>query len=112
MTFERRDQRSEEAQRYRPWYKLAAWRKARVVQLQRQPLCERHLERGEIVAATVVNHRTPHRGDWSLFIDPSNHESTCKSCHDGPIQSAEVRGFSKAVDVDGWPIDPAHPVNR
>jgi 5-methylcytosine-specific restriction endonuclease McrA len=108
----RSDERSEEARRYRGWYKTPAWRAARAAQLQRQPLCERHLARGEVVAATVVNHRRRHRGDWALFIDPANHESTCKPCHDGPIQSEEVRGFSKAVDADGWPVDPAHPANR
>jgi 5-methylcytosine-specific restriction protein A len=63
------------------------------------------------VAATVVNHRKPHKGNWSLFIDATNHESTCKPCHDGPIQSEERRGFSREVGVDGWPTSPAHPAN-
>ena len=39
--------------------------------------------------ATIVNHRTPHRGDWALFIDPANHESTCKPHHDRDIQAGE-----------------------
>ena len=24
----------------------------------------------------------PHRGSWPLFIDPANHQSLCKRCHD------------------------------
>ena len=24
----------------------------------------------------------PHRGDWGKFIDPTNHQSLCKTCHD------------------------------
>jgi 5-methylcytosine-specific restriction protein A len=66
----------------------------------------------------VVNHRTPHKGDWSLFIDPANHQSVCKPCHDGPIQSAErtgkatIRiGYSEATGPDGLPTDPRHPFN-
>lgn len=62
---------------------------AREQQLARQPLCERHLQRGEVEPATVVHHRVPHRGAWALFIDPSNHESACKACHDGEIQREE-----------------------
>ena len=32
--------------------------------------------------ATVVDHIKPHRGSWPLFIDPANHQSLCKRCHD------------------------------
>lgn len=74
---------------WRAWYSLKAWFTARQAQLARQPLCERHLARGDVVAATVVNHRIPHRGAWALFIDPANHESVCKPCHDGDIQREE-----------------------
>lgn len=76
---------------WRLWYGLAAWKAARLAQLALQPLCERHLARDQVVPATVVNHRRPHRGDWALFIDPMNHESVCKACHDGEIQREEAR---------------------
>lgn len=76
---------------WRAWYGRKAWAVARAAQLALQPLCERHLARGEVVPATVVNHRLPHRGDWALFIDPANHESTCKLCHDRDIQREEAR---------------------
>ncbi|MBY0299809.1 MAG: HNH endonuclease [Methylobacterium sp.] len=74
---------------WRAWYGLRAWALAREAQLARAPLCERHGARGEIVPATVVNHRRPHRGEWALFIDPANHESVCKPCHDREIQREE-----------------------
>jgi 5-methylcytosine-specific restriction enzyme A len=67
------------------------WAKARFRQLHHQPLCERCLQAGRIRPATVVNHRKPHRGDLELFWDPTNHESACKPCHDGPIQAEERR---------------------
>lgn len=76
---------------WRRWYSLAVWSAARARQRAKQPLCERCLERGKVTPMTVVNHRTPHRGDWALFIDPANHESACKPCHDGEIQAEERR---------------------
>lgn len=108
----RDDRRGAAAALYRQWYKTREWAAARVAQFKRQPFCERHLARGQRVPATVVNHRVPHKGNWALFIDPANHESTCKPCHDSSIQSEEKLGYSKAVDADGWPVDPRHRANR
>lgn len=104
--------RSDAAQAYRRWYNLKAWRVARQSQLARQPLCERCRKAGRITAATVVNHRKAHKGDWSLFIDPGNHESVCVDHHDGLIQREEARGHVIGCDVNGRPVDPEHPWNR
>jgi 5-methylcytosine-specific restriction protein A len=35
-----------------------------------------------VVAATVVDHVVPHRGDQRLFWDPGNWAPSCKPCHD------------------------------
>lgn len=99
----------------RKFYSLAAWRGPnglRAQQLRRQRLCERHLKKGEVVVADTVNHRIPHKGDWALFIDPANHESTCKACHDALIQAIEARGYEAGCDADGRPIAADHPWNR
>mgnify|MGYP000064797230 CR=1 FL=1 len=95
---------------WRKWYKQKAWTQARATQLAKQPLCERHLARGKVVAATVVHHKRAHKGDRALFLDPSNHESTCQRCHDGEIQQQEKRGHSSRVGSDGWPTDDRHPL--
>lgn len=108
----RRDQRSKEAEAWRGLYNLAAWKAARKVQLHRQPLCELCLKMGHTKPATVVNHRIPHKGEWTLFTDPKNHQSVCKPHHDSTIQGDERRGYTGEVDADGWPSDPAHPANR
>ena len=98
---------------YHGWYKLAIWHKRlRPQQLAKEPLCKRCLAEGKTTAATVVNHIKPHRGDWSLFADPDNLESLCAPHHDRDVQGEEVRGFSKAIGADGWPVDPNHPFNR
>lgn len=103
--------RSAEAQAYRSWYGLKVWFHARKAQLTKQPLCERCLALGRITPATVVNHREPHKGDWQLFIDPDNHESTCAPHHDTLIQREEARGYRIGSDADGRPVDPNHPWN-
>lgn len=99
----------------RRFYSLAIWRGPdglRLQQLRRQPLCERHLAKGGVVAADTVNHRTPHKGDWDLFRDPANHESVCKDCHDIIIQAEEARGHAVGCDDAGRPIATDHPWNR
>ncbi len=95
---------------WRRWYKLKAWRQARNKQLTEHPLCSKCLDRGKQVVATVVHHPTAHKGVWLLFIDPANHESVCKPCHDGELQQIEKRGFSSRVGADGWPTDEQHPL--
>lgn len=91
------DQRRNEAQPYRDWYAQAIWRHPlrglRAQQLARQPLCETCLaaKPSRLTVATVVHHKRPHQGDWSLFVDPNNHASVCKLCHDRDLQIAEAK---------------------
>lgn len=87
------------------------WQRRRHVWLIENPLCKICQTQGRATPATVVDHITPHRGNSALFWDRSNWQSLCKLCHDGAKQSEEKKGFSKAVDADGWPIDARHPVN-
>lgn len=94
------DARRRYDQPWRALYKTREWAAARLAQLAQHPLCERCLARGELVPATVVNHRKRHRGDWTLFFDPANHESACKACHDGEIKREEIE-----IDAEGTRTD-------
>jgi 5-methylcytosine-specific restriction endonuclease McrA len=105
----RREQRSEAAKAWRGFYATKTWKHERRAFLQSNPLCKRCQARGQIVAAAVVNHIQPHKGDWSLFSDPNNWEPLCAPCHDGPTQAAERRGHETGVDASGMPTDPRHP---
>lgn len=74
----------------------SAWQKARAAYLKRHPLCAEHAKTHHVVAATVVDHKVPHRlkaamdgGDTdliakakALFWDSENWQPLCKTCHD------------------------------
>ena len=70
------------------------WRRARLMYLRRHPLCRYHEQKGLHVAATVVDHVIPHKGDDGLFWDETNWQALCKTCHD--VKTAtEDGGFGR-----------------
>jgi 5-methylcytosine-specific restriction protein A len=58
------------------------WRRARAAFLARHLLCATCQAQGRIVAATVIDHVVPHRGNPVLFWDEANWAAMCKPCHD------------------------------
>jgi len=68
----------------------AKWRKARETFLLRAPLCAECARQGRTVAANVVDHVIPHKGDQDLFWDTDNWQSLCKRCHD--VKTATTDG--------------------
>lgn len=83
---------------WRGWYNQAIWKRRRREQLERKPVCERCDLRGRVAAATVANHKVPHRGDWELFVR-GELESLCKSCHDREVQAEERRVMTGGGEV-------------
>ena len=47
-------------------------------------------------ASTVADHRTPHRGNWNLFVDLKNLWGICQECHSRKT-AAEDGGFSHPI---------------
>ena len=90
----------------------ARWRRLRAAHLAREPLCRFHVKQGQIVAATVVDHIRPHRGDPALLYDPNNLQSLCVTCHSAVKQAEEKSGAIRGCDVGGKPLDPNHFWNR
>lgn len=88
------------------------WQKARKDFLQHHPFCDDHKKRGYVVAATVVDHIVPHRGDERLFWDRGNWQALCETCHDSNKQRLEKSGTISGCDVDGLPIDGNHHWNN
>jgi 5-methylcytosine-specific restriction enzyme A len=84
------------------------WRRARERFLARHPLCARHQRMGMVVAATVVDHIEPHRGDQKLFWRESNWQALCASCHSSWKQALEAGHLISGADASGTPTDPRH----
>lgn len=68
-----------ETRRIRGMYKSVKWQALRAAYLTANPWCKHCLPR--LVPATDVDHVTPHRGDWSLFLSRRNLQGLCHSCH-------------------------------
>jgi 5-methylcytosine-specific restriction protein A len=88
------------------------WARARLAYLAHNPLCVMCGEGGRVEPASVVDHRTPHRGNQQLFWAESNWQALCRFCHDKHKKKQEHFGYDVACGNDGWPIDPNHPVNK
>lgn len=88
------------------------WQKARETFLNRNPLCCFCEQKGIITAATVVDHKTPHKGDQALFWDTNNWQPLCKPCHDSTKKIMESRGVKLGADESGKPTDPNHHWNK
>lgn len=65
------------------------WQKAREGFLRSHPLCVMCEAEGRVAAATVVDHRIPHRGDQALFWDKGNWQALCKPHHDSDAQKKD-----------------------
>jgi 5-methylcytosine-specific restriction endonuclease McrA len=88
------------------------WQKAREGFLKSHPLCAMHLDLGQYVPATLVDHIDPHKGDQTKFWNRANWQSLCKDCHDGAKQRLEKTGVLTGCSLDGFPVDPNHHWSR
>jgi 5-methylcytosine-specific restriction protein A len=71
------ERRSRKTQLYGP-----AWRRESKQFLEQNRWCIEHLAIGEVVPATVTDHRVPHRGNEKRFWDKKNWQPLCKQHHD------------------------------
>lgn len=86
------------------WYKTANWKKIRLSQLAREPLCRFCAKAGIVKAADTVDHVLPHRGNMKLFFS-GPFQSLCKSCHSSQKQRLEKSGEFGCDEngiVEGW----------
>ncbi|WP_407873221.1 HNH endonuclease signature motif containing protein [Paenibacillus melissococcoides] len=77
------------------------WRKYREQYLALHPLCVCDECKGKEVplAADVVDHIKPHKGNYNLFWDPENHQPMNKRCHDRKT-AKEDGGFGHGLYND------------
>lgn len=100
--------RGVEASEYRHLYKTARWERLRQATLMRDGYRCTEAGCGRLIVGSVahVHHIKPHKGDRALFFDPDNVRLVCDDCHVGPIKRDELRGYSIAIGIDGFFIDP------
>lgn len=103
--------RTAESMAWQHLYNTRAWKVARQRQLQDEPLCRMCRDDGLITAASVCDHIEPHKGDRVKFF-AGPFQSLCKRHHDGEKKQIEMRGFSKRIGGDGWPVCSSHPANK
>lgn len=84
------------------------WAKARAAHLEQYPWCVMCEVLGRMVRATVVDHKTPHRGDPVLFWDETNWQGLCETDHNAAKQAQEKSGSLRGADSNGVPLDPEH----
>jgi 5-methylcytosine-specific restriction protein A len=96
------------------WYSTARWQHLRILHLSKQPLCVFCAESGFTIAANVVDHKIPPRGDYTLFWDPKNLQSLCLPHHNSSKQQIEKgnKGYVREIGIDGFPVDVNHPFNQ
>jgi 5-methylcytosine-specific restriction protein A len=87
------------------------WEQARKAFLASNPTCACG------APATIVDHKTPHRGDLKLFWSRSNWQPMCVPCHgrktvrqDGGFGNARCEDWTPrgACDDTGRPLDRGH----
>jgi len=83
-------------------YHTMQWRRRRLHQLRKYPLCAACSQDNHVKAATIVHHLEDHKGNWSAFIS-SPVESLCKQCHDNIWSDSEVLGYQRGCDINGRP---------
>lgn len=83
----------------------ARWRTESSAYLASHPYCAMCAQHGRVVIATVVDHKTRHRGDPCLFWDRANWQGLCAPHHNAAKQSSEARGQTVGCDLSGWPLD-------
>jgi len=80
------------------------WQRERLLFLAQHPLCLMCEVEGRVTAATVVDHITPHKGDYDLMWDASNWQALCPTHHNSDKQRIDKGGKPKTrIGVDGWP---------
>ena len=82
-------------------YKSRAWQTMRTAQLSRFPLCAGCQDRGQVRAASVVDHVWPWRAIGSDAFKVNRLQSLCPDCHSVKT-GLEQKGIAREYGVRDW----------
>jgi 5-methylcytosine-specific restriction protein A len=71
------------------------WSRESKLYLRAHPMCMCDSCNGDGLPAEIVDHVVPHKGNQSLFWDPSNWQAMNKRCHDRKTATQDG-GFGRA----------------
>lgn len=66
----------------RAWYHTTRWRRESDWHKTENPLCAECERQGRITPVYLTHHKIPHNGDYKLFWDQDNWESSCSEHHE------------------------------
>lgn len=89
-----------------------AWKRLRAEVLASEPLCRMCKARGLVVPATDVDHINNNTGDYTDDNRREALQSLCHECHSRKTAAEMGKSVTWGCDVNGVPLDPAHPWNR
>ncbi|MEI6485476.1 MAG: HNH endonuclease [Sphingomonadales bacterium] len=98
-------------------YNTARWQRLRASHLRLSPLCIGCEAVGRITVANTVDHVLPVSAGGPAFPGHDGLASYCPACHSAKTARGEEAGAAitrkprKGCDVNGNPLDPAHPWN-
>jgi len=98
-------------------YSTAAWKRLRKSHLSRFPLCVSCETMGKLTFANTVDHIVPISAGGPAFPSHDGLHSYCAACHSRKtargVEAGAVRTRKpiKGCDINGHPLDPAHPWN-
>ncbi len=84
-------------------YKTKAWQTMRQAQLSRQPMCAGCKDRGQIRAASVIDHVWPWRAIGLEAFRVNRLQSLCPDCHSTKT-GLESRGIVREYGVRDWAL--------
>jgi len=90
----------------------SAWKQLRAQVLAEEPLCRMCSARGLVVPATDVDHIEDSREDFTDDNSRENLQPLCHECHSLKTAASMDKSVYLGCDVNGVPLDPAHPWNR
>lgn len=93
-------------------YSTARWKRLRARKLAINPLCEACERRGQVTAATDVDHIVPISQGGEPFPGMDGLRSLCHEDHSFRTASSQPGASGatfKGCDAQGNPIDPDHP---
>ena len=89
----------------RRFYQHRVWKRIRVIQLKKAPLCENCQKQGRLTPANTCDHISPLWETWEEFIK-GPYQSLCGPCHKEKTETVDLPKLIKAdrLKLEVWDV--------